>query len=389
MMKKTFALVCLLLLLSLVGNLYLYLQVSASKPESATQYKQETRGPESGASTAATSQNPDYAPTRTQFKKSNAPHDSGRYYANGEAEPSRETLLLQAKGWLQEEQYLTLRRFLRDYLKRHPQDVDFLLLEADLIAQSSLLSEAIIHYYGLLKLPMTQEQHQLIQDTISSLSTNTIRQLEKAYSWDTLAIFVEPLLQIDPDNKPFILALARAYAEQQQANLMKNTLASLPFDDPEALAIRDIIQIVETAQITEDPKDNEDATRTPAGRSISLKQFGGQYVVAALLSGNKVDLLIDTGATITAIDQDYYRQLNKRFKNNYMGIFKVNTANGSLMAPMYQFRELQIGTRKVENIAVVVLPMGGLDHANGLLGMNFLREFDFRLDPRKALLYLN
>jgi predicted aspartyl protease len=71
-----------------------------------------------------------------------------------------------------------------------------------------------------------------------------------------------------------------------------------------------------------------------------------------------------------------------------MGRFKVNTANGSLMAPMYQFRELQIGKRKVTNIAVVILPMGGLDNADGLLGMNFLREFDFRIDQRKALLFL-
>jgi predicted aspartyl protease len=71
-----------------------------------------------------------------------------------------------------------------------------------------------------------------------------------------------------------------------------------------------------------------------------------------------------------------------------MGRFKVNTANGSLMATMYQFRDLQIGNRKVENIAVVILAMGGLDNADGLLGMNFLREFDFRIDQRKALFYL-
>jgi clan AA aspartic protease (TIGR02281 family) len=277
---------------------------------------------------------------------------------------------------------------LQDYLKSHPQDIDFLLLEADLIAQTSLLSEAIVHYYSLLNLPMKGGQYQKIQDTIQSLSDNTISQLSKAYSWDILAIFVEPLLQIDPDNKLYVLALAQAYAEQQQANLMENTLASLPFDDPQASAIRKIIQIDETAQNSRQPDDTEQPTQTSTGRGVALKQFGDQYVVPAKLDGNSVDLLIDTGATITAIDHDYYRQLGTRFKNNFMGRFKVSTANGNLMAPMYQFRDLQIGNRKVENIAVVILPMGGLDKAEGLLGMNFLREFDFRIDQRKALLFL-
>jgi clan AA aspartic protease (TIGR02281 family) len=388
MMKNFLVLLCLLLLVSVAGNLYLYGQLTTSKLGPAALQNQDANSFETHYSTAPAIQGSDDASNGTPLSNSNAPYATTRYQANSEAAQSRETWLRQANTWLQQEKYARLSRFLQDYLKSHPQDIDFLLLEADLVAQTSLLSEAIIHYYSLLKLPMMGEQYQHIQDTITSLSTNTISQLEKAYSWDILAIFVEPLLQIDPNNKLFIVALAQAYAEQQQANLMENTLASLPFDDPDALAIRDIIQIVETVQNTNKPDNNEDPSLTSTERAIPLNQYGDQYVVGAQLGGNNVDLLIDTGATITAIDRDHYRQLNKRFKINYLGRFKVNTANGSLMAPMYQFRELQIGHRKVENIAVVILPMGGLANADGLLGMNFLREFDFRIDQRKALLYL-
>jgi clan AA aspartic protease (TIGR02281 family) len=387
MMKTPFALLSLLLLMSLAGNLYLYTKLATSNPGPAPQQSQEPRGVRTETSNSPQTEFSDYISSANESEKNKASHDSS-YQADSAAQQSRETLLLQAKNWLQQEQYAKLSVFLQDYLKRYPQDIEFLLLEADLSAQTRLLSEAIIHYYSLLKLPMTGQRYQHIQDTIKSLSVNTISQLKKAYSWDVLAIFIEPLLQIDPDNKLFVLALAKAYAEQQQANLMENTLASLPFDDPQASAIRDIIRIVDTGKNSDQLDDKDESIQISEDQAVALKQFGDQYVVSAQLGGNAVDLLIDTGATITAIDRDYYHQLSNRFKVNYMGRFKVNTANGSLMAPMYQFRELQIGKRKVANIAVVILPMGGLDKADGLLGMNFLREFDFRIDQRKALLFL-
>ena len=77
-----------------------------------------------------------------------------------------------------------------------------------------------------------------------------------------------------------------------------------------------------------------------------------------------------------------------KFKRNFIGKFKIATANGTVLAPMYQFAQLQIGNAQVENITVVVLNMGGLREAEGLLGMNFLREFDFRIDQKNAKLYL-
>jgi clan AA aspartic protease (TIGR02281 family) len=303
-------------------------------------------------------------------------------------EQGRLALLQQAKNWLKQMKFAELTLFLRDYLKDHPQDAEFLILEADMLAQTTLLSDAITHYYSLLKLPMSKEQSEQVQGTIDSLTSNTITQLKKAYSWEILAEFVEPLLQIDPNKRLYILALARAYSEQQQINLMENILASLPFDDPDAQSIRDLVQNYDSELDPRESSAEADRTPPPQGRGIQLRQFGDHYIVSGRLSTNKVDLLIDTGASITALSRDYYRQLSARFKRDYMGRFKVNTANGGVMAPMYQFAELRIGNRQVENITVVVLPMGGLDKADGLLGMNFLREFDFRIDQRKALLHL-
>ncbi|MCF2948579.1 retroviral-like aspartic protease family protein [Paraglaciecola aquimarina] len=304
---------------------------------------------------------------------------------------NREELLRQANLWLQEKNINALSSLLIRYLKKHPQDMDFLLIEAKLKVETGLLSDAIIHYYGLLRQSMTPTQQTEIEQQILKLASTTINQLKNTYSWDVLAEFVEPLVQIDPENRLYILSLARAYAEQFQALLMENILAALPFDDPAANAIRRIITIqqarLENPNTDSGPTDKQTAI-AEFGRSVQLTQFGDQFVVKALLSNNQVDLLIDTGASITAVSKQFYDNLSNRYKRNFLGRFSVSTANGTVRAPIYQFRDLVINHVKVENISIVVLPMSSLQNANGLLGMNFLREFDFKIDQRQALMFI-
>ncbi|MFQ3218665.1 MAG: clan AA aspartic protease (TIGR02281 family) [Paraglaciecola sp.] len=298
----------------------------------------------------------------------------------------RTTWLQQNRQWLQDGQYQRVTLFLQDYLKRYPQDLDFLILEGDLVAKTSLLSDAILHYYTLLNLPLSKTQRQQVTLTIDGLADNTITQLKKSYSWDILAVFVEPLLQVAPTNRKFILALSQAYGEQQQASLMENTLAALDYNDPDAMAIRAIIKHDDIAPAYTQQTAQE--TKYIAENVVSLMQHGDQYVVQVQLSGNNLNLLLDTGATTTAISRQVFSQLSNQYKIKFIGQFTVNTAGGQVLAPMYQFASLQINHAIVENITVMVLPMGEMKHADGLLGMNFLREFEFRLDQKNARLYL-
>ena len=111
-------------------------------------------------------------------------------------------------------------------------------------------------------------------------------------------------------------------------------------------------------------------------------------MVAAKLSSNPVALLIDTGASVTAISKQYFDSLSNRYKINYLGRFSIGTAGGSIMAPMYQFQALTINHVTVENLPVVILPMQSIANADGLLGMNFLREFDFKIDQRQSVMFI-
>ncbi|MFT6989325.1 MAG: clan AA aspartic protease (TIGR02281 family) [Paraglaciecola sp.] len=302
---------------------------------------------------------------------------------------NRAELLAQATLWLKDRDLVTLGAFLQGYLKQYPQDMDFLLLEAKVKVQTTLLSDAIAHYYDLLRNSMTAAQQSEIELQIEQLSKNTIEQLKRNYSWDILAVFVEPLLQLEPNNRLYIVSLAMAYAELFQEGLMENVLASLDFDDPDAQSIRNIIlaQHIPPANDELDEFEAGDVT-ADLGRPIPLKKIGDQYVVEAKLSNNRVSLLIDTGASVTAISTQYFDTLSNRYKVNYLGSFNIGTAGGSIMARMYQFQELSINHVTVQNLPVVILPMQGIQNADGLLGMNFLREFDFKIDQQQSVMFI-
>ncbi|MEP0175768.1 MAG: retropepsin-like aspartic protease [Paraglaciecola sp.] len=302
---------------------------------------------------------------------------------------NREQLLEQANEWLQNKEFAALIPFLQNYLKAHPQDMAFLLIEAKMKVETELLSDAISHYYDLLRSPMTAAQQTEVEQQITKLTQTTITQLERNYSWDILAMFVEPLLQLEPTSRLYILSLATAYAQQLQAGLMENVLGALDYYDPDAQKVRQIVLAQLPAEQAATP---EEQTQPPQNeviaRSIPLKQVRDQYLVSGALSGNPVNLLIDTGASITAISEQYFDQLSNRFKINHLGRFTIGTAGGSVMASIYEFRELTLHHVTVQNLPVVVLPMEGISNADGLLGMNFLREFDFKIDQKNALMFI-
>jgi len=69
------------------------------------------------------------------------------------------------------------------------------------------------------------------------------------------------------------------------------------------------------------------------------------------------------------------------------GVF--NTANGRVRAPVYVLESLSVGDWKVSNLEIGVLDLSGGSAIDGLLGMNFLKHFQFFIDQNEALLRLS
>ena len=393
-MTKMHTTLLLLLIASLVINIYQYTE----RIDTTTIYLPErdtTEGLDTKREEPVEQENPDANNSLDDLLARDQSYqiESKQHITEKFTLDRREAYLAQTQHWLAAQEYAKIDEFLPLYLRQHPQDIDFLLLEAEYIIHTSLLSDAIIHYQSLLSLPLSTAQQEQVQQTVTRLTEETIVQLKQANSWDILAQFVEPLLQVSPTSRSLILALATAYARQQQANLMENVLASIRYDDPQAMRIRQLIERTDQS-ITESNRDSRlsepfsDSSRLSAGTRIALQKYGDQYVVPTRLSGHQVNFLIDTGASTTAISRQKFKQLFKTTVTKFVGQFNVQTANGTVRSPMYQFASLEIANVHVKNINIMVLPLDELAYSDGLLGMNFLREFDFRIDQQNAQLYL-
>ncbi len=283
------------------------------------------------------------------------------------------------------QQYTQLEFEISAYLRDYPNDLNALLLEAETYLHTKPLSMAILHYKDLLNLPLSDAQIDEIEKLISVNTSRVIQQFSGDGAWDLLAEFLEPLLQVDPINRSYILALARAYGMQTQISLMDNVLAALPADDPRAQRLRENVMarlnLNEKATIDDAYIDNkgEVNARIP---DLILHKNRGQFVAEAALAHVRASLLVDTGASTSAISERKFLRIRPRDKS-FLGQFTVNTAGGSIQAPIYKIKTITVAGQTLKDMSVLVLPSAHLSRYDGLLGMNVLSQFDVVFDAKQ------
>ncbi|MEX0346299.1 MAG: TIGR02281 family clan AA aspartic protease [Rhizobiaceae bacterium] len=122
-------------------------------------------------------------------------------------------------------------------------------------------------------------------------------------------------------------------------------------------------------------------TRTLTGRRVAISMDAhGHFSGDFKLNGRRVNSLIDTGATLVAINKSTARRIGLNLMPNDFK-YEVNTANGKAKAAAAKIARLQIGRIYVENVEAVVLNDRALD--NTLIGMSFLNRLrKFRVENR-------
>lgn len=313
----------------------------------------------------------------------------GELTYNPQQELSDEALFALIKSLQSQQKYAELVLPLREYLRTNPHDYKALLVEADLTLHTEPLSTAIAFYYQLLDKNLPREEEEKIRRLIQVNTSKVIQQLASDASWDLLATFIEPLLQIDPLNTRYILGLAQAYAKQGQVNLMENVLAALPYEDTRAQRLRNSAYQADVEIASSDTNEEEPVqTASVSKRRVPVSSNGRQFFVRTKFYRYQHTLLIDTGASTTAISNEVFIKLPSKDKE-FIGRFSVQTAGGAIEAPLYKLSAVTLGEITLNNVSVIVLPNESFTGPfKGLLGMNILRNFDLRFDPEKQKMTL-
>ena len=112
------------------------------------------------------------------------------------------------------------------------------------------------------------------------------------------------------------------------------------------------------------------ATTPAAGRRVTIDaDMRGHFTASFKVNGRSVDAMVDTGATLVAINMSTARRAGVKVSAADF-TQKVNTANGTARAALARIDRLQIGRISVDDVPVVVLEDKALDGT--LIGMSFL-----------------
>jgi aspartyl protease family protein len=113
--------------------------------------------------------------------------------------------------------------------------------------------------------------------------------------------------------------------------------------------------------------------RLGESETVVLKRgLDGHYRAEALINGEKVSVLVDTGATGVAISQRVADRLNLKS----MTAIRTNTANGDSVGYMVRLKSIKLGGVVAQDVSAMIAP--GLQ-GDVLLGMSFLGRMDVRL----------
>lgn len=110
-----------------------------------------------------------------------------------------------------------------------------------------------------------------------------------------------------------------------------------------------------------------------AGKELHVRMASdGHFWVVASINGVKTRMLIDSGATVTAISEATAHSARIDTGRTIAPVI-LRTANGTATAETGSIDELRVGNIIARNLKVVTAPgLGGLD----VLGMNFLSKLE-------------
>jgi len=146
--------------------------------------------------------------------------------------------------------------------------------------------------------------------------------------------------------------------------------------DTAATVVRDSVETQEARRTAASARAQK-PTRVFSGTERLRADRAGHYVAEFNLNSRRVKGVVDTGATLIALNESEARRAGIFVRPNEF-IYSVNTANGRARAARVTIDEVRLGTIRVRNVEAMVLEDEALDTV--LIGMSFLgrlRNFEF------------
>jgi clan AA aspartic protease (TIGR02281 family) len=303
------------------------------------------------------------------------------------AQQARQALLDHARKRIGLQRHADAERLLQRLLVAAWRDVEVRRLLAQISEARGELALAIDRLYEARGHAWDPETQARLTARIRALAGRQARLLREGGDPAGLLEFYRHLTQLEPDHAPYFIGLAGAQQARGDTDAAMRSLQLVANDPDHGAQARTLLSRL--MQESGHHDDGVTAAATQETGGIALQRHGSHFLVEARPDrGGALDLLIDTGASMTIITPAALERRQIRYTDTgRTGVF--STANGRVQAPVYRIAALAVGDREVRELDVGVLDLGGQSGIDGLLGMNFLRHFQFFIDQNRSLLSLS
>jgi len=298
---------------------------------------------------------------------------------------ARGQLLEHARQLIAQADYPSAIQLLQLYLQTDYRDVEARLLLAGALRGQNDLRAAIGQLYEAKGQAWRPETLEELTRTIRAVVTEAADALKQRGDTAGVLELYQDLTQLEPSHAPYFIELATAQLALHDIDAARQSLLLVAQDPEVGARARELLERVRVAAVDVRPPETSAASTEVAG--IPLVRNGNHFLVDARLGSEPSRLLIDTGASLTMLTPEMLKRRGLAARaTGRTGLF--TTANGRVSAPIYRLDSVSIGDWQVSDLDVGVLELGdpGID---GLLGMNFLRHFQFFIDQHEALLRLS
>jgi tetratricopeptide (TPR) repeat protein len=287
------------------------------------------------------------------------------------------TPIEKVQALITKKEYTSAIQLLHSILQKNPADAEALLLLARLFEQQVQHQDAVSTWFRYLTIETDAKK---IEDALSYLANYLLRLANNPMIFgehrEWLATQLNDLTKLTPDAGELHLQLAEIYAEKEDTEQVQYH-ALMAANQTETRSRAEAL----LARLTENTLNiDKDEIR------ISLTRFGNQFLVPVSVDGQNLNLLLDTGASISGLTDNFIRQHPGMVKAPKP--IQLNTASGTINSFLFVVESFNLDSITFNKHMLANLPMGNVEHFDGLLGVDILGKFDFVIDQNNAVLRL-
>ena len=246
-----------------------------------------------------------------------------------------------------------------------------LLMLVELYKKRKSYSEAVELLSEMIQANDLESTTILIANLLST-SKAYLKELKDAQTFNSIISFLDERIMYGIESEFFTLLLAQHYMEQHEYFKAQEVLLSIEYEEKYKIKTAELLAVVK----------KKIELKEAYIYKIPLERRGKHFIVSVFMDNIPLRLMLDTGASTTSVRQDKLTSLTIVKEN-----VKFRTAGGVVFNHMYKANIFRMGEIELRDFKISGLSYYDED-SDGLLGMNFLRKFDFKIDQHDNILYL-